>query len=134
MASQAQTPGRFTQIAPGLPVPDVQSAADYYRDRFGFVITDLMDHFAMLKRDDVTVLLWRGKARGSMSQRDENPGLSDVAIWVNDVDMIHAELVAKDVAVLEQPEDFPYGLRHAMYRDLNDYIILTSGPILGDGS
>ena len=132
MSTSTTASARFTGIAPGLPVPDVRRAAEFYRDHLVFVIEDHADHFAWLDRDGLKLMLWRGQSRGSMSQRDANPGISDVGIWVDDVDLAHAEFTRNRLEVVEQPEDMPYGLRHAMYRDLNDYIILTSGPVRGD--
>jgi hypothetical protein len=123
---------QFTGIAPGLSVPDVRIAAEYYRDRLGFIITDLMEHFAGLERDGVKLWLWRGQAEGGLRQRRENPGLSNVILWVNDTDAVHREFVENSVPVLEEPEDFPYGIRHGMYHDLRGYVILTCGPLHGD--
>ncbi len=122
---------RFVRIAPALPVPDVRAAAEFYRDRMGFTITDQFETLALLDRDGSKLQLWRGEARGGLAARKENPGLRDFTIWVDDVDATHEEFVAKGLPVLEIPEDFPYGSRHAMYHDLNGYVILTSGPLRG---
>lgn len=123
---------RLSHLAPALPVPDVHDAAVYYRDRLGFTITDEFDHFAMLERDGMKLQFWRGEARGGLSSRHQNPGLRDFTLWVDDVDAAHAEFASNGLPVLEEPENFPYGIRHAMYHDLNGYVILTSGPLAAD--
>lgn len=123
-----QLRAKFLRIAPALPVPDVRAAAEFYRDRLGFAVTDLADEFAMLDRDGMKIQLWRGEARGGLEARGQYPGRRDFTLWVDDVDAAHDEFCANGLPVLEGPEDFPYGLRHAVYHDLNGYVILLSGP------
>ena len=129
MTAPATGSAQFLRLAPALPVPDVRAAAEYYRDRLGFTVTDLFETFAVLDRDGLKLQFWQGEARGGLQARSQNPELRDFTIWVDDVDAAHEEFVIRELPVLEAPEDFPYGMRHAMYHDLNGYVILTSGPV-----
>ena len=60
MSASTTNSARFTGIAPGLPVPDVGRAAEFYRDHLGFLIEDQADHFAWLVRDGFKLMIGCG--------------------------------------------------------------------------
>src|SRR5262245_20561731 len=101
------TPLRLKSIAPQFVVPDVVKTAEYYRDELGFTIFGYFADppvFAMVGRDGVE--LHFGKADSDTIQVNESVrrGLgTDVYIWVNDIDALYEELLARNVEILEGP-------------------------------
>lgn len=43
---------------PALPVKNVSEAADFYRDRMGFTVGYVDEHFGILTREEVELHLW----------------------------------------------------------------------------
>lgn len=53
-----------------MPVVDVETAAEFYRDRLGFTIASCGDGFAKLLRDDVELRLWQADDQGWKGRAD----------------------------------------------------------------
>jgi uncharacterized glyoxalase superfamily protein PhnB len=87
-------------------VRDLAASVAYYRDTMGFTVTFQYGEpafYACLCRDEVAIHL-RAGVRWT-------PGNGAIAIFVNDVDALHGELVARGANVLNPPQDYPYGMR-----------------------
>jgi catechol 2,3-dioxygenase-like lactoylglutathione lyase family enzyme len=99
---------RLSQTIPALPARDVAAAADFYRDRLGFVVAHHEGGFAVLGRDDAVVHLWEAgdeswRERDSLGRPVRSDAESFIAgtascrILVEGVDGLYAELAAKGV-------------------------------------
>lgn len=91
-----------------LTVRDVVASLAYYRDKLGFDIAfEYGDpvSYAGVCSGDVTLHLI------SASRTPRQPGHGAVAIDVDDVDALHADLVRRGTTVLGAPANQDYGLR-----------------------
>lgn len=95
-------------VSPQFVVPDVTSAAEYYRDVLGFRILGYFQDppvFAMVARDAVEIHFGKaddGAAASPNVLRRRGLGL-DAYIWVNDLDALHAELKGRGAKIIEAP-------------------------------
>jgi catechol 2,3-dioxygenase-like lactoylglutathione lyase family enzyme len=93
---QSKPIARLKKISPQFVVPDVVTAAEYYRDVFGFTIRGYWQNppvFAIVARDDVEIQLGKADARESPAPNTmRRKGGLDVYNWVSDVDTLYAEL------------------------------------------
>jgi uncharacterized glyoxalase superfamily protein PhnB len=107
----------LTGAATVLTVRDIEKSVAYYRDALGFAVTFQYGQptfYACLCRDDVNLhLVAANKTR-------RLPGHGGVAIFVADMDALHAEFVARGAKVLMAPKDFDYGMREFDVVDLDD--------------
>jgi len=89
-------------------VRDVVASLAYYRDRLGFdTAFEYGDpvSYAGVCSGDVTLHLI------SSSRTPRQPGHGAVAIDVDDVDALHADLTKRGARVLKAPANYDYGLR-----------------------
>lgn len=95
-------------VSPQFIVPDVTSAAEYYRDVLGFRILGYFQDppvFAMVARDAVEIHFGKADDGATPSPnvlRRRGLGL-DAYIWVNDLDALHAELQGRGAKIIEAP-------------------------------
>ena len=98
----------LTGSATVFTVSDVAASMAHYRDVFGFAVTFEYGTpltYACLCRDEVNLHL-RSVASGKRT-----PGNGCVAIFVRDVDAVHAELAARAANIVKPPQDYDYGMR-----------------------
>ena len=91
-----------------LTVGDIEASVAYYRDNLGFDVTFQYGeptYYACLCRDEVALHLRAARAP------DWAAGKGAIAIFVDDVDALHAELVKRGARVVKPPQDYPYGMR-----------------------
>jgi catechol 2,3-dioxygenase-like lactoylglutathione lyase family enzyme len=98
----------FTATNPILCVSDVEASIGYYVDRLGFALQFSWGEereppsFAGVARDGFEVFLCLdGQGR---------PG-TWFAVWVDDVDALHAEYVERGADIRRAPVDLPWGVR-----------------------
>ena len=96
-------PAQFIQGAPALHVPDVKATAKYYRDILGFQWDYGDDDYAVVWRDNSAIHFVRG---------DRSP-------FVTDVDALYRELKSRGARILNEPKDYPYGMRDFDINDLD---------------
>jgi catechol 2,3-dioxygenase-like lactoylglutathione lyase family enzyme len=118
-------PVRFIAVAPEFTVRDVVRAAEYYRDFLGFEIEGFLQDppvFALISRDEVELHLRSG---GNRTPEDgERRGDPDAYVWVEDVDVLAAELKERGTRLLEEPVERVYGMREIRVRDLDGFILV----------
>ena len=115
------------RLHPGLPVPDVLAAAEFYTNRLGFSLGFTWGEppsMAGVNLGEVQVFLERGTAAS---------GGSAVYFVVGDADELHAFHRANGVEIVEEPDDRPYGLRDYTVRDPNGYVLSFGHPIYTGG-
>jgi uncharacterized glyoxalase superfamily protein PhnB len=106
----------MTGAATVLTVRDVEKSIAYYRDALGFAVTFQYGeptYYACLCRDEVALHLREAGGPESL------PGHGCVCIFVEDVDALHAQLVARAAKVVKPPQDYDYGMRDFDVVDLD---------------
>ena len=107
----------MTGAATIFTVRDIGQSLAYYRDLLGFGVTFEYGEptfYACLCRDEVAIHLRAvGKNAGWV------PGNGAIAVFVTDVDALHAELAARGARVLKPPQDYAYGMRDFNVADLD---------------
>ena len=105
------------RLHPGLPVPDVLAAAEFYTNRLGFTLGFTWGEPPMtagVNLGNVQVFLERG-----------TPASGGAAVYfvVGDADELFAFHQGNGVEVVEELGDRPYGLRDYMVRDPYGYVL-----------
>ena len=106
----------ITGTATVLTVRDIAASLAYYRDALGFTITfewGEPTYYVCLCRDEAAVHL------RAANKFELLPGNGALCIFVEDVDAIHAELVARKAKVVKPPQDYDYGMRDFDVVDLD---------------
>ena len=103
-----------------MTVRDVVESLDYYRDRLGFAVAFQYG----------TPTFYVGLCSGGVSlhlisadRTPRQPGHGAVSIIVDDVDMLHADLLKRGARVLKEPRDYDYGMRDFDVADLDGNMI-----------
>lgn len=105
------------RLHPGLPVPDVLAAADFYVGKLGFALGFTWGEppsMAGVNLGEVQVFLERGAPAS---------GGSAVYFVVGDADELYAFHRGNGVEVVEALDDRPYGLRDYTVRDPYGYTL-----------
>lgn len=105
------------RLHPGLPVPDVLAAAEFYVGKLGFTLGFAWGEppsMAGVNLGDVQVFLERGTPAS---------GGSAVYFVVGDADELYAFHRGNGVEVIEELDDRPYGLRDYAIRDPYGYTL-----------
>ena len=97
-------------IMPELPLSDVPAGVAYYRDVLGFSVNYAQHDIGVMDRDKTRLLL--------VARTPRHTGIGSCYFYVNDVDALHAELVAKGAHVQGEPVSQPWGLREFRVLDL----------------
>ena len=103
-----------------MTVKSVQESLAYYRDKLGFdVAFEYGDptFYVGVCSGEVTLHLI------AAARTPRQPGHGAVAIFVDDVDALHADLVKRGAKVLKAPQDYDYGLRDFDVADLDGNMI-----------
>ena len=106
----------MTGTATVLAVRDIAASIAYYRDALGFAVAfeyGQPTFYVCLCRDDAALHL----IAAPKTQRE--PGHGALCIFVQDVDALHAELVARKAKVVKPPQDYDYGMRDFDVVDLD---------------
>lgn len=97
-------------------VQDVLRSVEHYRDVLGFQTEFTYGEptfYAGVDRDGVTIHL---QAAGETKRQ---PGQGALNVFVTDVDALYAELKARGARALDEPKDYPYGMRDFNVLDLD---------------
>jgi uncharacterized glyoxalase superfamily protein PhnB len=106
----------ITGAATVLTVRDIAASIGYFRDALGFAVAFEYGEptfYAGLCRDEVELHLI------AANQTKRQPGHGAITIFVEDVDALHAELVARNAKVVKPPQDYDYGMRDFDVVDLD---------------
>ncbi len=95
--------GQLRSALPELPLGNVAAGVAYYRDVLGFHVNYAQENLGVMDRDEITLVL--------IDRTASHTGIGSCYFYVNDVDTLHAELVAKGANVAGLPVSQPWGLR-----------------------
>jgi uncharacterized glyoxalase superfamily protein PhnB len=97
-------------------VRDVLRSVEHYRDALGFH-TDFLygepTFYAGVERDGVLIHLQ------AASETKRQPGHGGLNVFVADVDALYQELKSRGARTLNEPKDYPYGMRDFDVHDLD---------------
>ncbi len=108
--------GTLCGAATVLVVRDVLLSVAHYRDVLGFRVEFTYGEptfYAGVERDAVVIHLQ------AASETARQPGHGAVNIFVTDVDGLYQELKARGARTLNEPKDYPYGMRDFDVHDLD---------------
>ncbi len=97
---------QFSHAAPIFAVPNVQKAAEYYRDKLGFSIEFLWEEpptYGVLRRGEGVSI--------HLSLNGEEKRRSALYVFVYDVDTLHEELQDNEVTIVLPIDDRDYRMR-----------------------
>ena len=115
--------GMLRKIMPELPLADVAAGVAYYRDVLGFQVNYQQHDLGVMDRDRVRLLL--------IARTDRHSGIGSCYVYVEDADVLHAELRAAGANVLDDPVSRPWGLREFHVVDLEGNRITFGQPFEG---
>jgi uncharacterized glyoxalase superfamily protein PhnB len=102
--------------APVFVVQDVLRSVAHYRDALGFRVEFTYGEptfYAGVERDGVVIHLQ------AASETKRLPGHGAVNVFVTDVDALYEELKTRGARLLNEPQDYPYGMRDFDLYDLD---------------
>jgi len=123
---------------PVLPVSDIERAASFYGERFGFEIGHTDSGYAVMIRDKIEIHLWCANDE-TWKGRDGPPvisgaesflaGTASARVFTTEIDTLFAEMRDKDVIHPNGPlQDKPYGLREFAVLDLDGNLLTFFQP------
>jgi uncharacterized glyoxalase superfamily protein PhnB len=128
MASDEQFKGNhFKKAVPSLPVKNCSDAIRYYRDVLGFK-KDFDDEILGFG-ETLFAGVSRGECALTLNQHEQQDYRMTVGIEIDDVDLLHEELRAKQAKILFAPRDEVWGARHMAVEDLYGHELHFSSPM-----
>ncbi len=114
MATQAEV--KLCGAAPVFVVQDVLRSVEHFRDVLGFRTEFTYGNptfYAGVERDNVVIHLQ------AAIESKRKPGQGAVNVFVTDVDALYNELKSRGANTLNEPKDYPYGMRDFDVHDLD---------------
>jgi uncharacterized glyoxalase superfamily protein PhnB len=110
--------------SPIFHAEDFEKTMNYYRDVLGFTIAWTYDNYGCVERDGVELHV-SGKVTDADRSRAEQPRTtsSDLYVFVADVDSLYAEIKERGADCMDEPKNYPYGMRDFGVRDINGYVL-----------
>jgi catechol 2,3-dioxygenase-like lactoylglutathione lyase family enzyme len=119
-----------------LFVPDLDRAAEFYRDAFGVEVQRIDAGTAMTRFADMYVFLHSAAAAQSQVPEvldEAHKGAGQFAIIVADIDAVWSELAGRGVTPISGPADRPWGMRTVTFADPGGHIWEIAQEISADG-
>ena len=132
MSTTAATRPRVRAAVPQFSVPDVLATVQYYRDRLGFAVGDIVaepPEWGAVGRDDVEIFFNRLPAGASSHPRIRALGAYDAYFRVSGVDQLAAEFRERGAVIREGPVDRAYEVRELVVEDLNGLVLAFGEPM-----
>ena len=111
-----EEPAKMVGAATVFTVSDIAASIAHYRDALGFAVTfqyGTPTYYARLCRDEVALHLL------AAHQTRRLPGNGGICVFVDNVDAVHDELVARGAKVQKPPQNYDYGMRDFDVVDLD---------------
>ena len=111
-----------------IAVPDLAASAAYYRDVLGFEVHEIGDPgWRFFLRDDCRILA--GHCADAIPPADLGDHSYFAYIEVDDVDALHAEVVARGATLIKPLRSEPWGLREFGVRTADGHRIMFGMPL-----
>lgn len=125
---------KLLRSAPYFPVADVDQTVEHYRTVLGFepeYVAGRPAQFAICRRDGFGVMLRRVASPAAIVPSERQGGTWDAFFWVDDVEALHAELVANGAELVYGPiVQEAYHMLEIAVRDRDGHV-LGFGQALG---
>jgi predicted enzyme related to lactoylglutathione lyase len=124
-------------IAPYFIVDNVVGTANFYRDKLGFHYERFWGEppsFCMVKRSGIVIMLSQSGKAGVMRPNHHAEAESDAwdaYIWIENADALYQEFKSRDVKIVRDVCDQPYGCRDFDVEDCNGYRLCFGQDIEG---
>ena len=111
ITSPSNAPPQFRSVMPGFTVVDMARAIDYYEGKLGFRVTFRTGAvFTIVARDGIEISL-------ALARPGYAPGKDGCYVKLTGIDALHAEFLAKGVAMTHPLRTESYGMREFMITD-----------------
>ena len=134
MSTSADTHSRLTAAVPQFSVPDVLATVQYYRDRLGFAVGDVVadpPEWGAVVRDNVELFFNRLPAGATGHPRIRALGAYDAYFRVTGVDQLAADFRERGAVIREGPVDRVYDVREVVVEDLNGLVLAFGESSVG---
>jgi catechol 2,3-dioxygenase-like lactoylglutathione lyase family enzyme len=125
---------QINRLAPQHWVADVIETAEFYRDVLGFAFDSFYGDppgFVIVDRDGARLMFRSRQGQPASPSNWTRPGdLTDIYLYVDDVDALAAEFRAKGAEILREPAPQEYAIRELHVRDCNG-LVLCFGQVMG---
>ena len=110
-----------------LFVSDLERSKEFYRDLLGLAVAQEDDDSTYFQLDGASLLLLSIPGAQDLLSSTALAGhsagaSSQLAVFVDDVNAIHADLAAKGVEFIREPIDRPWGMRTAHFKDPDGHV------------
>lgn len=126
-----------TNLGCSITCKDLEASIRFYRDAIGFALAQTFEHQGKV----VGAVVTAGDCRIVLNQDDGKLGWDRVKgqgfyLQINvagapDVDAAAARIKAAGGALLNEPEDRPWGARMFQFKDLDGFKLGVSAPLAG---
>lgn len=122
------TNAAFHRQIPVLPVADLKATIKYYKSKLGFSDEWFWeDTDAGCGRNELFMLF---NLNPELLQAIQSAAAPFEIIWiVEQVDVIYNDYAQKELAIISEPENKPWGMREFAIKDINGYTIRIAEPI-----
>lgn len=110
-----------------LAVQDMKKSAEFYQNQLGFSTTWNDDNWHFLKREKFVVML--GECADDVSAFETNNHSYFAYIEVENIDALFEEYSSKEIEILREPEDQPWGQREFAIRTIDGHRIMFGEEI-----
>lgn len=117
---------KLTGSAPILLVKDVVTSAEHYRDKLGFIISDIYGeppNFAIIQRDEQYLMFSKAPKELIKPNWKIVEKTSNVYFWVNDVETLYKEFIDNGASIDYSLYTTPYGIKEFGINDPDEYDI-----------
>jgi hypothetical protein len=126
MSTSTSTRPRLASAVPQFSVSDVLATVNYYRDRLGFTVGDLVadpPEWGAVGRDAVELFFNCLPPSASNHPRIRALGAYDAYFRVSGVDQLAAEFRGRGAMIREGPTNRVYDVREVVIEDLNGLVL-----------
>jgi uncharacterized glyoxalase superfamily protein PhnB len=112
-----------SSVIPVLAYADVNAAADWLCEAFGFKVRlRIGDHRVQMRyRDGALVVVGGGRLAGDDGSEDASPRTHSLLVHVDDANRHHEQARRAGARILTQPTDYPYGERQYTAEDIGGH-------------
>ncbi|HYV95338.1 MAG TPA: VOC family protein [Chitinophagales bacterium] len=115
-------PSHFSHAVPFLPVKDLKETIQYYKEQLGFYEEWFWeDSDAGIRRDDLRLLFNRNPEH--LSQINSSSQTLEICWFVTNVNEIYEEYKGKEIKIIKELWDAPWGMREFSILEINGYVI-----------
>jgi uncharacterized glyoxalase superfamily protein PhnB len=119
---------KFHKILPFLPVRNLRETLDFYKNSFGFYDDWMLgDKDGGIKRDELRLLF--GENPGHLNHINNDEHRLEIVWFVENVDEIYAEYKLRNLNIVSDLKDEPWGIREFTVEDINGYFIRISETV-----